>query len=454
MILIVLAFIALLGAWVIYIGIRGKAIDDHPLCRRCGFDLTGKPDGSTACAECGTDLLAERAVRIGHRQRGVRWITAGVLLLALALAATSLVAVERSQPDQWLKYAPVKWLLWSAQHSDPAAQSAAVKELYARATGGKLSASQMSCTIDVALGRQGNLAVPWDSACGNLIESARTGRRLTDQQWETYARQATQGAMTLRVRPNLRLGDALPYWIEQNGWRTANPTILRFTFDAIRPTIDNAAVDLSRRDLVVTARKPSEGEGDGSYVNAEELPRNLGYGLHQLFVPVLLDAATPADPSHVLPVVFNKPFTLLPASQPSVRAVADPAMGDAIRNSLKVDMEVSARGNGFSSRSEVTVDGTPVALSFDVFVVIDGKEYPAFSFACPAGTKAYTWSLRLQAPLQSLVIPGATTRPHGSVIGHATVLFRSDPAPAIESVDTFDYWDGTIVFKDVPILQD
>jgi tRNA(Ile2) C34 agmatinyltransferase TiaS len=43
-------------------GLRGRRIDDHPLCRRCGFDLTGKPETSTRCPECGSDLRRPRAI--------------------------------------------------------------------------------------------------------------------------------------------------------------------------------------------------------------------------------------------------------------------------------------------------------------------------------------------------------------------------------------------------------
>src|SRR5215208_2333842 len=48
---------------------RGRRIDDHPLCRKCGFDLFGLPGTSHNCPECGRDLRRRRATRIGHRQR-------------------------------------------------------------------------------------------------------------------------------------------------------------------------------------------------------------------------------------------------------------------------------------------------------------------------------------------------------------------------------------------------
>ncbi|HYO10382.1 MAG TPA: hypothetical protein VER17_15540 [Tepidisphaeraceae bacterium] len=53
------------GALVLLVlGMRGRRVDDHPVCRRCGFDLVGPPGGTATCSECGADLVdRRRAVR-------------------------------------------------------------------------------------------------------------------------------------------------------------------------------------------------------------------------------------------------------------------------------------------------------------------------------------------------------------------------------------------------------
>src|SRR3954451_21021619 len=53
----------------ILLAFRGRRIDDHPICRKCGFDLFGLPPTSHNCPECGRDLKRKRADRIGHRRR-------------------------------------------------------------------------------------------------------------------------------------------------------------------------------------------------------------------------------------------------------------------------------------------------------------------------------------------------------------------------------------------------
>lgn len=54
--ILLLAAIWFLAALALLIrGWRGKRIDDHPLCRACGFDLSGNSDAKS-CPECGAAL--------------------------------------------------------------------------------------------------------------------------------------------------------------------------------------------------------------------------------------------------------------------------------------------------------------------------------------------------------------------------------------------------------------
>src|SRR5688572_29100978 len=49
-VLIALPILVLIAATVLLIaGLRGRRVDDHPLCRRCGFDLVGSPRESVVC---------------------------------------------------------------------------------------------------------------------------------------------------------------------------------------------------------------------------------------------------------------------------------------------------------------------------------------------------------------------------------------------------------------------
>src|SRR3954451_5269023 len=78
------AAVGLASAAVLAYALRGRRVDDHPLCRTCGFDLFGKPVDSTRCPECGADLARRRAVRIGRRvcRRRVLAVALPAVLLA------------------------------------------------------------------------------------------------------------------------------------------------------------------------------------------------------------------------------------------------------------------------------------------------------------------------------------------------------------------------------------
>ena len=65
---LVLILLFPLGLALLLLGVRGRRIDDHPICRRCGFDLFGLPAGSERCSECGAEVRRRRAIRIGRRK--------------------------------------------------------------------------------------------------------------------------------------------------------------------------------------------------------------------------------------------------------------------------------------------------------------------------------------------------------------------------------------------------
>lgn len=108
-VLVVALVIAACGLVLLIWGLRGKKLNDHPLCKRCRFDLSGLgdlkaqlgPDGSVSaskCPECGSEVWKPGNVRVGQRRRarlgGVSAL-AGVLLLALGLAGTGGFVAQR-----------------------------------------------------------------------------------------------------------------------------------------------------------------------------------------------------------------------------------------------------------------------------------------------------------------------------------------------------------------------
>src|SRR3954466_13422186 len=73
-----------LGFFLLWQGLRGSYSDDHPHCRKCGYDLYGLASGSRLCPECGAELRRRGAIRIGVPRR--RWGLVVVAALCGALA--------------------------------------------------------------------------------------------------------------------------------------------------------------------------------------------------------------------------------------------------------------------------------------------------------------------------------------------------------------------------------
>lgn len=73
------------GLILLWLGRRGRRVGEQPVCRKCGFDLRGKPAESMRCTECGADLTAKRAVAVGAHRRWDALVLAGGLVLGLSV---------------------------------------------------------------------------------------------------------------------------------------------------------------------------------------------------------------------------------------------------------------------------------------------------------------------------------------------------------------------------------
>lgn len=68
MVWFVIAAVATVGATLLACGLRGWRVDDHPLCRRFGYDLHAITQPAK-CPECGGNLNLRRAIILGNAAR-------------------------------------------------------------------------------------------------------------------------------------------------------------------------------------------------------------------------------------------------------------------------------------------------------------------------------------------------------------------------------------------------
>ena len=450
--MISIVFLAIAGVVALRIGLRGRRIDDHPVCAGCGFDLTGRPESSSRCSECGANLDWSAAVRIGNRQRRAGWVYAGVLMLVTAIAAGGLVVADDAGKVHWVEHAPVKWLLIQARIGTAAARDSALKELLGRANGGRLSGPQAADAVAVGRGVQGDTGKAWNPIWGDLIEFERANGRASDEQWARYGKQALQNGIGLHVRSIVRLGDPLPYSMDLMAARCATRSVLQVTFGI---GFSDLASDHSRDshglNLSYFIARPYSSVGYWLY--AKDFPTNIAPGLHRLvFTAKVEDLQGRAVSGTTAPgsgaFELSADVTLQPADRPSVRGIPNPQIADSIQRCLDPFFSYARVPAQFSVLS---AKAPPANLSFAVYAVIVGKEAKLGDFSCTAGTN-WGWGMQCHdafSPLFPAMQP-AKGFPL-SLTPHITLILRSDPSPAINSTDIFDYWEGEIELKDVPV---
>lgn len=151
--MIALLFALLLGLTALLLGRRGRRIDTHPICRRCGYDLHGL-DKPRVCPECGGELTHRRAMRVGNRRRRPVVAWAGVLLMLVSGVGLGVVGYERAAGIDWMSNKPVWVLRWEIDYRGPSASAAALEEMFGRYKAGQLNAEQVREMVADALAAQ------------------------------------------------------------------------------------------------------------------------------------------------------------------------------------------------------------------------------------------------------------------------------------------------------------
>lgn len=143
---IIAALLTLLGAIGVWLGLRGKRLNDHPICRKCKFDLVGVYPADVAsrdvqCPECGRDLNRKRAVRFGARRRRPLLAIGSALILLAGAGGLGVSIWGSATKYDWSKSKP-EWLLMAELHDGAGdVNGRALTELLRRALAGSLSAS-------------------------------------------------------------------------------------------------------------------------------------------------------------------------------------------------------------------------------------------------------------------------------------------------------------------------
>lgn len=219
--------LSLVGIYWLIKGISGRKFDDHSLCGRCRFDLTGLPKDQEQCPECGFDILKPGHVKTGNRQRSPQRIWLAGICLALAVLMVVPSSRYLAQKYRWLNYMPVWFLRIQTQHdTDWCIRS--WYQLIHRYERNQLTASQIQLAINDAMTLQADFDRPWMLHAGMIIDRAQEQGDLSLEKWQQYLKTAEDSEMQFEISPQVIHGKPIhcriiisPLRAGSQMWRTS-----------------------------------------------------------------------------------------------------------------------------------------------------------------------------------------------------------------------------------------
>ena len=453
------------GLMLAAVGVRGRRIADHPVCRRCRIDLHGLYPGAAACPECGGEL-GERQVRIGRRRvrRGV--LAAGMALCLIGTPGAGFAAWVGVTGTNWYALAPVSVLAWELRRGGDA--SKAVQEVMTRLRVGSVSAADAATIADGVLARQDEDDAAWDPELGDLVEAMRTLRLLDDARWERYLLQSTR--FDVKVRPVIRTGGPTilhgSISHERLGSRKFGVGHLgRYRVRLVSVQIDGHEIKPHELTWWQPCTSFIEPRSTSHFVTAIPTPTKAGRAeIRTTWAAVLLgpdeapDEFYKSNPERALELGATERESLIErvleaefveAAAPLVELAQDEAMAAWIRGNASVercywqDMGWRERGIWVFLR----LPRPPIDLAAELRVRPPGggpeEEVVLMRLVASASSTSDGFGWQAAAPIP------AGSRLEGAE--RVEMVIRASPQVAEETVEMNRVWGGEVVLPDVPV---
>ncbi|MEM9882855.1 MAG: hypothetical protein AAF800_08055 [Planctomycetota bacterium] len=429
--------VTLLAVGVLVRGWRGVRIDDHPICRRCGYDLHGGAGGVT-CAECGGRLDAPRALRRGNRRRSGRTLLIGGLLLFSGLCLSAGAGNTWWGAADWITRKPTFWLRYDAIRQIGTPQEPNAIQLAERLGQRRLSVAQEATLVEPALRLQGNPSLAWAEPWPEILETLMVRGHLSSPQLERLARQSFDTQLT--VRPVLRRGDSLRIDLDSALRRTTPNAQWDMTQVASAWTL--AGVEVVAAGGFEQARTGLAGSFRGGYAASFSLGRKLEAAplgpatmRSQLDLTMTLTAPVPADPV-AFTIDLSAPVEVAAADTVVDEFAIDPAVTDAV-DAAWTATRVESAGRGGSVW--LRFDPPPASLAMAVWLEQAGREPRRVGRVhVPAGTPAGWREVRFR-------------RGPGPAAGEATVRLEPDQAAVAHVPTLASYWGGELTRRGIVV---
>ena len=414
---------------------RGRRIDNHPLCRRCQFDLVGLPPGAERCSECGANLTRRRATRIGHRRTARIWLLLGLSLVLGDGGWLSIRAHQFLTQNDLSSYKPVWWLLINARSSSPQERDPAFSRLLQLLREKKLKSSQSRSVVALILAAQADPKRAWQKDWGCLIEDLHEQHVVLDEEWNTYWRQGW--SLKLYLRQNVSRDGPLPVILsylsppKDSGRYLVDPPLLyKARIGDISLDVPQVRSRVSRSSYVGLPPEIARLKDGPQIVQATvRIPRTLPHAGFFRFPKEL----EPLD------IPLQGQFTLFPSDQTTVAMVSRPELESQLIKCIGLKPITVKRRKGGSEQNAsctISVNNPPVDIAFSVWIRQGGAEWPIGRVVC--------WRFeRQECPLEG---------PANALEGpEAELILRPDPSAGTSTTHVREIWGDELVIEKVPV---
>ena len=460
MLLILVGAAFVVGFTLALIGWRGTRIDDHPLCRRCKYDLVGTDAIPKQCPECGSLLTKRRATRIGNRRRRRAMLTVGMVVSLLSLSIGGLLGWSQAKQFDWYPYKPLWMLSHEAMSTFPRGQvNRPQREILRRLEDDKLSDRQINGLIEKALSIQADETKTWDYFWGDLIEVAWDKRKLPDDQLQRYLKTAASSGQILVIRSRIRQGE--PVLIQCGFGRDARAGKSgRFYLFKDYGPLRLGDIELATRGSG-TGAGPL-GRGGGWSMSPRKIDAPLGkYEVSfecrfraapaDLIDRLALHDSSKADRETMIEThkfldwidTVRVPVEVVAPGEPVIELVDDPALREVIRQAITIKQVLLAQDRRLEARSWIEFDTLPMPVGFEVLWRVGEREWLVQRITAlePAGS--------VDSHLHRLGVEGFPID-----ATHVDIILRSSAESAEQRVGLNRIWQDEIVFPNQPLTRE
>jgi hypothetical protein len=427
--------ITILGIAALFRG-RKRRVGTDPHCRHCNYILHRL--ASERCPECGA-MLKPAAIVYGEPVRRIASLIFGWLLLLGLAALIALDGLSAIEHFDWYQHEPAYFVLRDLNSSVARTREKACTELIRRDSAGLLRPDQRDQLLLFALNLQSNAAAPFTPLDNTAIAYLGTRLAAGDLTADQRKKICEQSAIVqLSVRPNVIVGDPVPYVFARSG---RGPNNL-----SIRLTVQSCAIDRKALPGWGGISESCSVGGVGSTGSSVPCP---AVGKHELELTSRIEfyagaitggaAFSSGPPLDTMDPIFRASFEVLSKENgPKVLKVFDPKLAPAMRAAISVDSFSYSVSNRWI-QGTVHFKNVPVNVAFDVIARYNGARH--FLSSTTANANSGLWANGVM---------GTDNPPPPATID--IVLVSSEKA-ATNTVNMVNYWNEEFDFANVPVTR-